>query len=102
MTLNNCETIAFLATTQPAKTRAFYCDLLGLSFVEDNPFALVIQTANALLRIQKVHSFTPLPFTALGWRIENIHSAAAALATKGVQFERFAGMTQDEQGIWLS
>lgn len=37
MILNDCELIAFLATTRPEKTQAFYCDVLGLRFEEDNP-----------------------------------------------------------------
>jgi len=34
--------MAFVATTQPEKARAFYCEVLGLSFAEDSPFALVV------------------------------------------------------------
>src|SRR5947208_2413222 len=102
MTLENCSLIAFAATTQPEKARAFYCDTLGLHFEEDTPFALVLRTANATLRIQKVQAFAPLPFTALGWKVENIRATAKQLLAKGVQCERFEGMTQDDLGIWLS
>jgi catechol 2,3-dioxygenase-like lactoylglutathione lyase family enzyme len=102
MILANCDVMAFAATTQPEKARAFYCDVLGLPFEEDNPFALVVRTANATLRIQKVHAITPLPFTVLGWKVENIRATAKQLLSKGVKFERFEGMTQDDLGIWVS
>ena len=92
--LANCDVMAFVATTQPEKARAFYCDVLGLSFEEDSPFALVVKAANATLRIQKVQSFTPLPFTSLGWTVNDIRATAQQLIAKGVTFERFEGMNQ--------
>src|SRR5215813_2553221 len=102
MTLANCEIMAFVATTQPEKARAFYCDVLGLSFEEDSPFALVVRAANATLRIQKVQSFTPLPFTSLGWVVEDIKATVQKLIDHGVRFERFPGMSQDELGVWAA
>ncbi|MBO0720348.1 MAG: VOC family protein [Blastocatellia bacterium] len=100
--LNKCDVMAFLATTQSEKARAFYCDTLGLHFEEDTPFALVVRTANAMVRIQKVHSFTPLPFTALGWVVGDIEATAKELQNKGVRFEHFEGIEQNDLGIWLS
>ena len=82
--LANCDVMTFVATTQPEKACAFYCDVLGLSFEEDGPFALVVRTANATLRIQKVQSFEPLPFTSLGWSVEDIKATAQQLIEKGV------------------
>lgn len=100
MTLANSEIMAFVATTQPEAARTFYCDVLGLSFEEDSPFALVVKTANATLRIQKVQSFEPLPFTSLGWTVEDIKATVQQLNTRGVKFEHFPGMSQDDLGIW--
>jgi catechol 2,3-dioxygenase-like lactoylglutathione lyase family enzyme len=102
MILENNELVAFLATTQPEKSRAYYCEVLGLRFEEDSPFALVFRAANATLRIQKVQAFTPLPFTALGWKVEDVRGMAKLLLAKGVKIERFEGMTQDDLGVWLS
>ena len=102
MILENCEVMAFVATTESEKARRFYCDVLGLRLEEDSPFALVVKTANATLRIQKVQSFAPLPFTALGWKVENIKAKAEQLLTHGIKCERFEGMSQDDLGIWLS
>jgi catechol 2,3-dioxygenase-like lactoylglutathione lyase family enzyme len=102
MLLENCDVIVFAATTQPERARTFYCDVLGLRFEEDSPFALVVRTANATLRIQKVQTFAPLPFTLLGWKVENIKATAKQLLGKGVKFERFEGMSQDDLGIWVS
>lgn len=102
MVLENSDIMAFVATTQPDRARNFYCDVLGLRFEEDTPFAVVVRTANATLRIQKVPSFSPLPFTALGWKVEDIKATVRQLQEKGVQFERFEGLSQDDLGIWVS
>ena len=100
--LGNCDVMAFVATIQPARARAFYCDVLGLHFDEENPFAVVVKAANAIVRIEKAPAFTPLPFTVLGWIVEDVETAAKELQTRGVKFERFEGITQDSLGIWNS
>lgn len=51
-----------------------------------------------MLRLQKVETFQPQPFTALGWDVVNINATMTQLAGKGVQFEKFPGLPQDEQG----
>ena len=102
MALETCELTAFLATTRAEESRRFYCDVLGLRFEEDGPFALVVKGVNATVRIQKVKSFVPLSFTAMGWRVEDVKAMARELVGKGVKFERFDGMGQDELGIWDS
>jgi catechol 2,3-dioxygenase-like lactoylglutathione lyase family enzyme len=102
MALSHCDVIAFVATAKPDEARAFYHDVLGLRLVKDSPFAIVVEGQNASIRIQKVKSFTPAPFTALGWNVKDIAATAAELSRKGVKFERYPGMTQDESGIWVS
>jgi catechol 2,3-dioxygenase-like lactoylglutathione lyase family enzyme len=85
MILQNDDVMAFVATTQPDKARAFYCGVLGLRFEEDTPFALVMRAANATVRIQKVQAFTPLPFTVMGWKVANLAAVAAQLKDRGVR-----------------
>lgn len=94
--------VAFLATTDAARTRAFYEGVLGLRITSDDPFALVVDAHGTSLRIQKVDALTPHPFTVLGWQVSDIAELARALAERGVTFERFPGMAQDARGIWNS
>lgn len=100
--LATCEVVGFLTTTRAERARAFYCDVLGLGFVEDGPFALVVKALNATVRVQKVQAFTPLPFTAMGWKVEDVRATALSLIARGVRFERFEGMSQDDVGVWVS
>src|SRR5436190_16948437 len=94
--------VAFIATRDGAKARRFYQDVLGLRFVSDDPFAIVFDAAGTTIRIQKVNAFEPHPFTALGWRVRDIDATVRQLAERGIQFERYPGVEQDDLGIWRS
>lgn len=52
------------------------------------------------LVLQVVKEVTPHPSTALGWDVENMETTVRSLMDRGVTFERFPGMVQDELGIW--
>jgi catechol 2,3-dioxygenase-like lactoylglutathione lyase family enzyme len=94
--------IAFLATTDAPRARAFYEGVLGLRFVADEEFALVFDADGTMLRIQKVRELKPLPHTALGWKVSDIRTTIAALRERGVSFERYAFLQQDSAGIWAT
>ena len=93
---------AFLPTRDGARTRRFYEQVIGLRLVSDEPWAIVFDAAGTTVRIQKVESFTPHPFTALGWEVPDVEAAVAELGRRSVRFERYPGMEQDERGIWRS
>lgn len=99
--LGNFQVKAMLATANPEAARHFYGEVLGLSLVEEHPFAILYDSAGIRVHIQKVTAFTPQPFTAMGWTVPDVTAAATELARKGVRFERFEGMTQDDLGIWI-
>jgi catechol 2,3-dioxygenase-like lactoylglutathione lyase family enzyme len=100
--LHTSPVIAFSATRDPERARAFYADKLGLKFVADEHFALVFEANGTMLRIQKAPSYTPLPFTQLGWQVANIERTVDVLSERGVVFERFDGFEQDERGVWTA
>jgi catechol 2,3-dioxygenase-like lactoylglutathione lyase family enzyme len=94
--------IAFVATARPDESRAFYRDILGLTFVEESPYAIVFTSGETMLRIQKVDEVPPPTDTALGWEVDDIAARMAELAAKGIAFERFDGFGQDASGIWTA
>jgi catechol 2,3-dioxygenase-like lactoylglutathione lyase family enzyme len=100
--LRGAPPVAFVATTGPARARAFYEDVLGLAFVADEGFALVFEVAGTMLRVTRVEALEPQPFTVLGWRVDNAAAAVRALVERGVGFERYPGLEQDELAIWTS
>jgi catechol 2,3-dioxygenase-like lactoylglutathione lyase family enzyme len=94
--------MAFVATKDGAAARAFYEGTLGLEVLYEDSFALVCQSGGTALRIQKVDAFVPQGFTVLGWAVVDVPAAVAALAKRGVRFERYSGMDQDEHGVWTA
>lgn len=93
---------AFLATSNPERCKVFYARTLGLRLVEDDQFALVFDSAGVPLRIQKVDAVHAHPFTALGWQVRDIRRIVTGLARRGVFFERYPFLEQDDHGVWLA
>lgn len=100
--LGTSKVMAFAATAQAERARGFYEDVLGLRLVEDTPYALVFDANGTALRIQKVQAVAPVPYTVLGWTVDDIKATIRDLSENGVRFERFPGMDQDELGTWSS
>ncbi len=100
--LDRSNLVAFAATIDPQRARAFYEGVLGLKLIEQSPFALAFDANGTMLRIQVVPQFTPQPHTALGWSVADIAAMVRDLAGRGVTFERFPGLKQDQLGIWSS
>ena len=101
--LENQPIIAFVATKNPPVSRRFYEDVLGLRFVADEPAALIFDTGEGvMLRVQKVDALHPHPFTALGWVVEDLRGTDEGLKKRGVRFEKYEFLSQDEVGIWTT
>ncbi|HYM78093.1 MAG TPA: VOC family protein [Candidatus Dormibacteraeota bacterium] len=100
--LGSTNIVAFVPITDSAKARAFYEGVLGLRFVKDDGFALVLEANGIMVRAAKMKEFTPAQFTILGWQVAGIENVVRALAAKGVHFEIFGFFKQDELGIWTA
>ncbi len=102
--LGKCKLVAFAATTDSAKARAFYEGILGLKLVEDQqPFALVFDVNGTMLRVITVQEHNPAPFTVLGWAVDSIEDTVGRLTAAGVEFQRYPGMNDsDPLGIWTA
>lgn len=98
--LSEQQLVAFVATADPARARAFYEGVLGLTLVEDAPFALVFDANGTRLRVAKVGQVTPATYTVLGWTVPDIVAQVTELGARGVSFERYSGIAQDARGIW--
>ncbi len=92
--------VAFVPTTDYAKAKNFYADILGLTLVSEDPFAMVFDANAIMLRVVKAGTFTPQHFTVLGWEVSDIGAIVSGLAKKGVKFEKYGMPGQDERGIW--
>ena len=100
--LGSINIIAFVPTRDSNKARAFYEGVLGLRFVKDDGFALVLDANGIMIRVAKVPEFKPAQFTILGWQVSHIEKIVEELEKKGVHFERFGFFEQDKFGIWTA
>jgi catechol 2,3-dioxygenase-like lactoylglutathione lyase family enzyme len=101
--LGSTNIVAFVPTRDAAKARAFYEGVLGLRFVKDDGFAMVLEANGIMIRVAKVgNDFVPAQFTILGWQVSGIEDVVRSLREKGVQFEIFGFFKQDELGIWIA
>ena len=98
------ETKAFsgFAVDDIEKAREFYGETLGLkTTVVDEQYGLLsldIAGDRGTLVYQKP-DHEPAGYTILNFPVDDIDAAVDELSTRGVSFERYDGMEQDERGI---
>lgn len=100
--LGNKNIIGYIPTRDKAKARAFYEDVLGIGYIEEDPFAIVMNANGIDIRIVDAGDvFGPAPMPILGWAVEDIRETVAGLAAKGVDFETY-GLEVDDLNIWTA
>jgi catechol 2,3-dioxygenase-like lactoylglutathione lyase family enzyme len=102
VSLRSADLIGFVPTTDQARAREFYGTTLGLELVQESSFASAFDANGTELRVTVVEEATAAPYTVLGWRVDDIDRAIRNLASKGIEFERYDGMEQDEAGVWTA
>jgi predicted enzyme related to lactoylglutathione lyase len=92
--------VAFAAITDPERAKVFYGQVLGLPLTHDDRFGLEFEAGGTTLRLAKVDTLAPAPYTVLGWRVSDIGAVMAELTARGVSFQQYEGMDQDSLGVW--
>jgi len=98
--LESAPIMAFSATTDATRAKAFYQDQLGLRLVSEEQYALVFDAGGTMLRVQRVKEVREAQYTSLGWNVPDIAATVGDLANAGVKFEQYGMPGQDEKGIW--
>ncbi len=93
---------AFVPTIMPDKAKIFYRDVLGLTLLSEDEYALEFNANGISLRVIIVPVLQPQGFTVLGWNVDDIITTIRSLNKKGVVCEIYAFMEQDELGIWTA
>jgi catechol 2,3-dioxygenase-like lactoylglutathione lyase family enzyme len=100
--LASSKVIGFVPTKDAQNARAFYEGKLGFQFVSDDPFALVMRAGKTMIRIAKAQDFTPAPYTVLGWEVREITAVVRWLQERGVAFEKYPFVQDQDLGIWTA
>jgi catechol 2,3-dioxygenase-like lactoylglutathione lyase family enzyme len=100
--LSDAALVAFVATTDTARARAFYEGVLGLRVVHDDGFACVVDAHGTEVRITAVPERAGAAYTVLGWAPDDLDATIDDLVGRGVTFTRYDGMEQDDRGAWTA
>lgn len=100
--LGSKKIIAFVPTRDAKRAKQFYQTVLGLRLVSEDPFAVVFDANGTMLRVTPVPEYKPDTFTVLGWEVTDLNETVAGLQKKGVVFEKYGFLKQDELGIWTA
>jgi predicted enzyme related to lactoylglutathione lyase len=100
--LTAAKIVAFVATVDSTKARAFYEGVLGLNFLSEDEFAIVFNAHGIVLRVQKVPTLIAQPHTQLGWSVSSIDQVVRALRERGAVFENYPFLKHDSLGIWTA
>jgi catechol 2,3-dioxygenase-like lactoylglutathione lyase family enzyme len=92
--------MAFVPVKDAEKARAFYVETLGLKFLADDSFAVMVEAAGIKVRLVRIANHVPEKFTILGWEVKDIEKDVTELAGRGVKFEQYGMPGQDARGIW--
>jgi predicted enzyme related to lactoylglutathione lyase len=92
----------FVPTVKPQEAKAFYKDILGLKFLGEDNYGMEFDSGGTLLRIITVRELKPQEFTVLGWNVKDIQAEIRSLNGKGVVFEKYDFLPQDDLRIWTS
>lgn len=90
----------FAPTKDSKKARHFYEGLLGLRFVHEDEYVIVFRTDHSMIVMHKLEKLEPAHYTVLGWEVADIKKTVSFLTDRGVVFERYGWMQQDDLGIW--
>src|SRR5437667_3753523 len=100
MTLEAAQLVAFAGATDLGRARDFYEGVLGLALESEDGFACVFRSGDTRLRVTRVDQVVPAPYTVLGWSVPDVEAAIRDLSGRGVEFQRYDGMDQDDLGTW--
>jgi len=89
----------FVRTRNSIRSRKFYEDALGLSFILENDYVAVFRGGGSMVIAQKVQDFEPTATTVMGWEVRDIRNTVSTLLKKRIVFEKHASLKQDELGI---
>jgi catechol 2,3-dioxygenase-like lactoylglutathione lyase family enzyme len=79
--------------------RKFYGETLGLRTSEQNGLLFLHIAGDRDTLVYPKPGHTPATYTILNFPVDDVAAAVDELTRRGVAFERYDGMDQDERGI---
>jgi catechol 2,3-dioxygenase-like lactoylglutathione lyase family enzyme len=100
--LADTEAFSGFAVDDLEQAREFYGETLGVRTTlldEENGLLTLHLAGGRDTLIYRSPGFTPASYTMLNFKVDDIDAAVDQLSGRGVSFERYEGMPQDEKGV---
>lgn len=82
-----------------ARARQFYGETLGIRTSEQYGLMILHLAGGRDTLVYPKPGHTPATYTILNFPVDDIAAAVDELTARGVRFERYEGLAQDEKGI---
>jgi catechol 2,3-dioxygenase-like lactoylglutathione lyase family enzyme len=88
-----------IAVDDMQNAREFYGDTLGLNTSEEYGLMWLHLAGGRDTLVYEQSDATPASYTILNFEVDDIDEAVDGLAARGVRFERYDGLKQDDKGV---
>jgi catechol 2,3-dioxygenase-like lactoylglutathione lyase family enzyme len=95
----NTKAFSGFAVDDVAKAREFYGGTLGLETSEEHGMLTLHLAGDRPTLVYEKQDHVPADYTILNFPVDDIDAAVDELSRRGVGFERYDGMEQDQRGI---
>jgi extradiol dioxygenase family protein len=97
--LADAKAFSAFAVDDLAEARKFYGQTLGVEVSEQKRWLTLHLSGGHEVRVYPKPDYTPATYTIAMFQVDDIEAVVGELTARGVQFERYDGMDQDERGI---
>lgn len=94
--------LGFMDVSDLDDAQRCYGEMLGLELHDARPVALVHDTGVGQWRITLVEHVVVAPYTVFGWMVVATEGEIDRLTARGVSFNCYDGMVQEDRGVWTS
>ncbi len=99
MMLTDTRAFSGIAVRDLATARQFYGEVLGLRTSEDHGNLWLHLAGGRDTFVYEQPTASPASYTVLNFEVGDVGATVRELSARGVQFERYDGMPQDEDGV---
>ena len=96
----NTEAFSGFSVDDIPVARRFYGETLGVRVSEESGMLTLHIAGDRDILVYPKPNHTPASFTILNFPVDDIETTVDALVERGVRFERYEGMDQDDRGIF--
>jgi catechol 2,3-dioxygenase-like lactoylglutathione lyase family enzyme len=98
--LENSKAFSGFSVDDIPTARRFYGETLGLRVTEENGLLTLHLAGDRDTVVYPKDNHVPATYTTLNFPVEDVDKAVDELTARGVRFERYEGVEQDEKGVF--